>query len=260
MMKVDGKISIIEHLEELRKRILICLAFILVFSVLLYFFSDEILQILAKPVGKLFFIKPAEAVFTKVKIAIYTGIIASIPVILYHGWTFIKPALNKVERQCVLILMPFSLILFCTGVLFAFFIVFPTGIMFFMSYVSENIEPIISMGAYVSFTYTFLLAFGVVFQLPVIIIVLTLLGVVTPKLLRMKRKYSILLVFVMAGILTPGPDLFSQFLMAGPLLVLYELSIFVSVIVLYFGDVKRYNSTKLLDRVKSRFMKKTIQP
>ena len=153
------------------------------------------------------------------------------PVIIYQIWKFVNPGLLKIERHYLYWIIPGSYLLFVTGITFAFFAVLPVGMKFLLSYGAENIQPMLSVSAYVSFVMSFLLVFGIVFQLPLVILLLTKLGVVTPEWLVTNRKYAILGIFILSGILTPGPDIFSQFLMAIPTLLLYELSILISKLV-----------------------------
>ncbi len=232
-------LTLIEHLEELRRRIIICLIAVFVCSIVCYFYVDKILFILSRPVNKLVFLKPTEAFLTKLKLSFYSGFFVSMPVIIYQIWKFVSPGLLPKEKHYIYWIVPTSYLLFITGVLFAFFAVLPVGIKFLLSYATESIQPLISISAYISFVIIFLLVFGIVFQLPLIVLFLTKLGVITPKWLVTNRKYAILVVFILAGILTPGPDVFSQFLMAIPTLLLYELSIIISKIVHSLQSIKK---------------------
>ncbi|MDO8734970.1 MAG: twin-arginine translocase subunit TatC [Elusimicrobiota bacterium] len=225
---MQEKLTLVQHLEELRKRIIICLIVVFACGIFCFFYTDKILSILSNPVGKLIFLKPTEAFLAKIKLSFYGGIFISMPVIIYQIWKFLNPGLIEIERRYFLWIMPFSYLLFLSGVLFAFFAVLPVGMKFLLGYGTENITPMISVGSYISFVGIFLIAFGIVFQLPVVVLFLTKLGIVTPKWLSVNRKYAILIIFILSGILTPGPDIFSQFLMAIPTLLLYEISILLS--------------------------------
>ena len=228
---MEQKFTLVQHLEELRKRIIICLIVVFVCGIFCFFYTDEILSILSKPVCKLVFLKPTEAFLAKIKLSFYGGIFISMPVIIYQAWKFLNPGLIEIERRYFFWIMPFSYLLFLSGVLFAFFAVLPVGMKFLLGYGTENVTPMISVSSYISFVGIFLIAFGIVFQLPVVVLFLTKLGVVTPKWLSVNRKYAVLVIFILAGILTPGPDIFSQFLMAIPTLLLYEISILLSKLV-----------------------------
>lgn len=215
----------IGHLEELRKRILVCFLIICVLSVFSFYHIEQILYFITKPAGKLFFLKPTEAFFINLKVAFYSGIFFSMPIIIYNIWQFVKPALLELEKKFVALLMPVSYFLFISGIAFSFFIVLPPCIKILLSSGSEFIQPMISVSSYVSFTICFLLGFGFIFQLPIVILVLSKLKIITPSYLTQNRKYAVLIIFILAGILTPGPDVFSQFMMAIPTLLIYEFSI-----------------------------------
>ncbi len=227
-MKED---TFVGHLEELRKRIIIIILSILITSIGSYIYVDNIINILIKPIGKLIFIKPTEALFTKLKVAILSGILIALPVILYQIWQFIGPALFELEKKYLRFAIFFSYILFILGISFAYFIVFPIGIKFLLNMGTENIYPFISLSGYMDFLIIFVLAFGIIFQLPLVILILTQMKIITPKWLSNSRKHIILAIFIVAAIVTPGPDIFSQFAMAIPTLLLYEVSIILSKLV-----------------------------
>lgn len=220
-----------EHLEELRKRIIVCLIAIFICGIISYFYADKILLVLSQPVGKLIFIKPAEAFFTKLKIAVYSGLFISMPVIIYQIWKFVSPGLLKIEKIYLYWLVPVSYLLFVLGTTFSFFVVLPPGIKFLLNAGSDIVQPMISVNYYISFVTIFLFGFGIMFQMPLVVIFLTKTGIITPQWLVRNRKYVVLIVFVLAGILTPGPDIFSQFMMAVPALILYEIGILISKLV-----------------------------
>lgn len=227
--KVDEKkLTLVQHLEELRQRIIICLAAIFICGVLSFFYADKILVFLIKPVGNLVFLRPEEAFFAKIKVAFFTGIFLSLPIIIYNIWRFISPALFLKERKLFFRIIIFSYIFFICGVNFAFFLIVPPAIKFLLTSGTEKIVPMISVNYYLSFILFFLLAFGIVFQLPLVNLSLIKLNIISPEFLKKKRKYVILVIFILSGILTPGPDIFSQFLMAVPALIMYELSIIFS--------------------------------
>lgn len=230
-LMVDKSLTLVEHLSELRKRLIVCLITIFLCGIFCFFYTDKILSILSDPVGKLVFLKPAEAFFAKIKLSFYGGIFIAMPVIIYQAWKFVNPGLIEIERRTFYWIVPFSCLLFFSGILFAFFAVLPVGMKFLLGYGTENVIPMLSVSSYISFVGIFLLAFGIIFQLPVVVLFLTKLGIVTPKWLSVNRKYAVLVIFILAGILTPGPDIFSQFLMAIPTLLLYEISILLSKLV-----------------------------
>lgn len=226
----DNQLTLVEHLAEFRRRLIICFVSIFLCSLLCYTVIKRILDLLVKPVGKLVFIAPQEAFVTYLELSLIAGIFLALPMILYQVWCFISVGLRQNEKKYILLYGPFSLILFFGGASFAYFIILPLGIKFLLGFATDTLQPMISISRYVSFAGMLLLAFGVVFELPVVIMFLTKIKLVSPKLLREKRKYALLLIFIVAAILTP-PDVVTQLLMAGPLIILYEISILLSKLV-----------------------------
>lgn len=226
--------SFIEHLEELRQRLIKCLIVVGVAFGVCYFFSKEILDFLMVPLKRsmpegttAIFLNPAEAFVTYIKLSLYSAIFFSSPYILYQAWLFIAPGLYAHEKRMVLPFMIGGTLLFILGAVFAYFVVFPFGLKFLFSFSTEFIKPAPRLKDYLSFTATLLLAFGVVFELPIFVFFLTKMGIIDQRTLSKNRRYAILIIFIVAAILTP-PDVFTQLLMAGPLLVLYEISIWVA--------------------------------
>lgn len=162
---------------------------------------------------------------TKVKLSVVSGIIISLPVIFYQLWKFISPGLYLSEKEKILPLVFISTALFLVGALFAYFGVIPFALNFFLNFQTESLEPLISIGSYISFFLSFILVFGIVFELPVLLIGLMFLGVVKAEFLRAQRKIAVVGIFVLAAVLTPTVDLITQFLLAIPLWILFELSI-----------------------------------
>ncbi|RMG02348.1 MAG: twin-arginine translocase subunit TatC, partial [Nitrospirae bacterium] len=156
------------------------------------------------------------------------GIILSLPVILYQIWKFIAPGLLPSEKRYVAPFIIAGTGLFLIGDVFCFGVILPFAMGFLLTYKTGSLTPMISVGSYVDFTLKFLLSFGAIFELPIVILFLTKLGIVTPKTLAKNRKYAVLIAFVLAAILTPTPDAFNQTLMAGPILILYEAGIIIS--------------------------------
>jgi len=227
----DRPMTIIEHLEELRTRLLISIAAFAVMTVLSFLVVERILGVLIRPVGRVVFLAPTEAFFVRLKVAALAGALLSLPVVLFQAWRFIAVGLTRQERRYALGLLPFSLVLFVGGAAFAFFLILPVGVRFLLSYQTEQLVPMISIGAYTSFATAFILAFGLVFQLPVVVLLLARLGIVTPASLARGRRYAILGIVVLSAVLTPGGDVVSQALMALPTYLLYEVSIWVARIV-----------------------------
>jgi len=224
----DRPMTLIEHLEELRRRLLFAILAFAVGTVISFLFVERVLAVLIRPVQRVYFTAPTEAFFIRLKVAALAGVFISLPVILYQIWRFVSVGLTPTERRYTLSLLPFSLLLFVTGGAFAFFAILPVGIRFLLSYQTETLQPLISIGAYTSFATAFVLAFGLVFQLPVVVLFLARIGVVTPATLAHGRRYALLGIVVLSAVLTPGGDIFSQLLMAGPTYLLYEASIWIA--------------------------------
>ncbi|HJO62719.1 MAG TPA: twin-arginine translocase subunit TatC [Desulfobacterales bacterium] len=226
-----GKIPFTSHLEELRKRLIVCFVSVGIGFALSYGFKEKLFQILSRPLiavmaadDKLIFTGLPEAFFTYLKVAFLSGIMLSTPIILYEFWMFVAPGLYQKEKRLLLPIVFLSTFFFLGGSLFGYFIVFPFGFKFFLGFASETIQPLPSMKEYLGFSAKLLLAFGLVFELPLIITFLSKMGLVTVDYLKKNRKYALLLFFAGAAILTP-PDVVTQIMMALPLMILYEISI-----------------------------------
>jgi sec-independent protein translocase protein TatC len=226
MPKQTKEMGFLDHLEELRSRIIKILVTVLIFSIVTYFFSERVIDFLARPVAKVYFFSPTEAFAMRIKISIILGIILSVPVIFYHIWQFVIPGLFEREIKAVVPAVIFSTIFFIIGGSFCFFMVLPTAIKFLMGFGTEKLEPMIKIGSYISFVSYTTLAFGAVFELPIVSYFLGKLGIITDKTLRKGRRYAVLGILILAATITP-PDLFSQIMLAIPLYILYEISIVV---------------------------------
>ncbi len=241
-MDEQEKIPFTAHLEELRKRLITCFIAVGIGFVISYGFKEKLFQILTRPLisvmqtgEKIIFTGLPEAFFTYLKVAFLSGIMLVAPVILYQFWMFVAPGLYNKERRLLVPIVFLSSFFFIGGSLFGYFLVFPWGFKFFLGFASETIKPLPSMREYLSFSAKLLLAFGLVFELPLVITFLARLGLVSVEFLKKNRKYALLLFFVGAAILTP-PDVVTQIMMALPLMVLYEVSIIGARI---FGKKKR---------------------
>lgn len=224
----DARMPFTQHLEELRRRLFIALAGVGVGFLVCYYFADRLLTFLQKPLSeKLIFLAPTEAFFVHLKVALYAGIFLSLPLTLYEIWMFVVPGLLEREKRYVLPFVIGSAAAFGVGGAFAYLLVLPYGLVFLLSFGTESIVPQIALGYYISFSFTLVFAFGLVFELPLVTVLLVQLGVITPEFLRRRRRYVIVLAFVLAALLTP-PDVFTQTMLAGPLIVLYELSVLVA--------------------------------
>lgn len=219
---------LLQHLEELRKRLIFCFITLIIFSVFAGNLVPCVLKSLIKPVGELVFINPTEAFWVNLKLSIIIGSYFALPVIFYQLWKFVSMGLSRHEKKNIALLAAASFFLFNTGAGFCYFLVVPWGIKFLLSYSLGLIKPLLSVNNYLSFVTTMLLSFGLIFQLPLIIGFLVRLKILTPDLLKKHRRIVIVLIFIAAAILTPTSDAFTQIALALPLLLLYEISIILS--------------------------------
>jgi len=230
----DEKLTFTSHLEELRRRIIISIIAVALGFLVSYFFAEQIFSVLVRPLKEelppdslLIFTGLPEAFFAYLKLSLFAGIFLASPVILWEIWCFVAPGLYDREKRYVYPFVTFSTLFFVAGALFGYFAVFPISFKFLIGYGSELVKPLPSIKEYLSFSCRMLLAFGIIFELPLFVLFLAKIGIVNDKMLRSKRKFAILGVFIVAAILTP-PDAVSQVLMALPLIVLYEISILVA--------------------------------
>jgi sec-independent protein translocase protein TatC len=227
----DDGMPITAHLEELRYRLIVTAITLGGCFVALYPLSDQLLIILSEPMREqLYMLTPTEAFLVHLKLAFFGAIVVSLPMTLFQGWAFVAPGLYANEKKYALPFVILGTLCFCIGGLFSYTLILPFGLRFLLGYSGSLIQPVISVANYVTFVTRMILIFGVIFELPLIVVFLTKIGVVTPALMRQYRKYAIVGAFVVGAILTP-PDVFTQTMLAGPLIVLYEISIWVSVII-----------------------------
>jgi sec-independent protein translocase protein TatC len=231
----DHKMSLTDHLLELRKRLVRSVIVLLIGFGVCYYYKDLIFDIITRPLvqvlpknGYLIYTGLTEAFFVYMKLAFFASLIITCPFIIYQIWKFVSPALHSSEKKYVVPFVFFSTLLFISGVLFGYFIALPPAFEFFVSFNNQYLQAMISFGDYLSLFVTFLLGFGLSFELPVFIFFLAKLGIVNSQMLSKNRKYAILVIFIVAAILTPSPDALSQILMAIPLMFLYEISIFIT--------------------------------
>lgn len=246
----DEKMPFTEHLSELRKRIVISLSALVIGFLISFNYSENIFEALILPLKSeisfnmhspfislvpskiknpsLVFLAPAEAFWMHLKVSFVAGLVLCLPVILHQLWKFISPGLLLKERKYIGPFVVSASLLFLAGASFCFLFVLPFAMGFLLTYKTGSMTPMLSVGSYVDFCLKFILSFGAVFELPIVIVLLTRMGIVTPKTLAKNRKYAILLAFVLAAILTPTPDAFNQTLMAVPIIILYEAGILVS--------------------------------
>ena len=240
----EKKLPLTAHLQELRKRLILSFIAIGIGFGVCYSFSQTLFDVLAAPLlkvmptgGSLVFTSVAEAFFTYMKVGFIGGLILASPFVLYQVWAFVAPGLYRHEKKYVFPFVFLGSFFFALGIVFAYFMALPVGYKFLLGYATYIIKPLPSIKEYLSFSVKFLLAFGLVFEFPVVLLILAKIGVIDAKTLARYRRYAILLIFIFAAVMTP-PDLISQLLMALPLVALYELSILLAKL---FG--KRPNPT-----------------
>ena len=235
MKNKDKSMSFIDHLEELRWRIIKCLFSMVVGGLMTFLFIDFFLDILLQP---LLDVDSSEAVNIQVlsvqgmfiikwSIALIGGFVFSIPIITYQLWVFIAPGLYQKEKVFVTPLVLFSFLSFMLGIFFSYFILIPYSLEFFISLSGERVLNNFSINYYFNFITWMLLGAGLVFQLPVISFLLSVIGLLTPPFMRHYRRHSVVVIFILSSFITP-PDPVSMVLMALPLILLYEISIGIS--------------------------------
>lgn len=227
----EKTMSILEHLEELRRALIISLVSLVPASFIGWYFRERLMAVLMEPVKaldqKLVYLGPTEAFMVEVKIAIIAGFVLASPVIFWQVWGFILPALKTHEKRYLMLVVPLSIILFAAGVTFGYSTVFRYGMKFFLGFATEGLTPMLSLSRYVSFTFWFLLPFGLMFELPLLMFFMAKLGIVNHRFLAKNRKFAFLIIFVIAAVATPTTDMISMAAMAIPMYILYEISIWI---------------------------------
>ncbi len=218
----------LDHVEELRWRIIKSIAAVAVMGLVSFAFADYIFKFITMPLGnvKLHFTEITGSFYAYLKISFFSGIFFGSPIVLYQVWRFVAPGLYHREKKAVLPMVFFSTVLFLAGASFCFFIVLPFALKFLITYGEGVMTPIITVSSYVSFSGLLLISFGLAFQLPVVGYFLGSIGVITPRFLSKGRPYAVIIFLIGAAILSP-PDVFTQVLLAGPLYVLYEITIII---------------------------------
>jgi sec-independent protein translocase protein TatC len=220
------------HLEELRNRIIISLAALLVCSAICLPFSSAILAALRVPargaLGRLVYFGPEEAFLVYMRIGVIAGLILSFPVIAYQAWAFVSPAVGRDLRRYAAYFVASSTLAFVSGCAFAFFVLLPAALKFLLGIGGQDMEPVISAARYISFVTASMLACGAVFEMPVAAFFLARAGVLTSAAMRRKFKYALAAIMIVAAVITPTADVFNMMLLALPMLVLYEVSIWVA--------------------------------
>src|SRR5919202_2697509 len=226
----EARMTLIEHLEELRSRIFKVGVVFVVVAVIAWFFRAQIYDWLLEPSGlkDLKFTAVASPLITDLKLTMYAAFLLTLPVLIYQAWAFVAPAVGGVGRAFTYVLIALSSFLFLAGVAFGYYAVLPVGLNFLLNYATDRYEQIITADTYLAFVTRFLLAFGIVFELPAATFVGAKLGLVSAPLLRRYRRHAIVASAVAAAALTPGADPLSMILMAAPIVLMYEASILIA--------------------------------
>ncbi len=229
----------LDHLEELRWRIIWSLAALLVttcigFAVVTKF---DVLGLLIRPItpflhgSKLKYLNPTDPFFITLHLAITVGILLALPIMVYQLWAFVAPALKKEEKRAIMPALYLGLVLFCVGAALAYFAAIPMTLRFMMGFQSSSLEQNIIIGEYLGFVVKIIVAFGVVFELPVVVLILATIGLVTSAFLSRMRRYFIVIAAIAASLLTPGDAVSLTIFLMAPLMLLYELSILLAKLV-----------------------------
>lgn len=241
-MKIRSKrnkdLTLVGHLAELRKRLIIALLSLVVFSLIAFNFAERIARDLIgrAPEMKFVYLTPSELMISYIRIALVCGFILAAPIILSQIWLFVSPGLEDKQKKHVLIAFLLGGAFFVLGTIMAYLVVMPLIMKFLLEFQIPEIQANISFSSFLNFVLSTLLAFGTIFELPIVMFLLTKFGIVRSSFYTKYRKYMILIIFIVAAILTP-PDVVSQVLMALPMLLLYEIGIVFS----KFGQKKKEN-------------------
>ncbi len=229
----ERKLPIGEHLEELRQVLTVSVVAVILATATSYFaWGEELYELVVSPLHTydvdLVYIGMAEALLARVKLAVLSGLVLALPVILWKVWGFIAPALFPHERRFLLTLIPLALLLFGLGTVFAYLLVFKFVARFLLVMVrAEGLVPMLSIGQYISFLVSFLIPFGLVFELPLVVYFLARIGLLDHRWLSRNRKFALLVFLSVSAVLTP-PDVISQILLTGPMALLYEVGVVVA--------------------------------
>ncbi len=232
------------HLEELRIRVINCAYIITLGSILGYMYSDKLFEVIRVPIkpylpdGGLVFTNPVDKFAAFLRISIFAGIVLTCPFWLYQLWRFIAPGLYAKEKKYSLVFIFSGSLLFCTGLSFAYFLVFPMALKFLLNFGGTVDKPMITIDEYLSFITTTSVVFGAMFEMPLVLVILGMMGVIEQKTLRESRRYAVVALSVVSAVVTP-PDVLSMFLLLVPMMILYELSI---ILVGFFAEQKQRES------------------
>ncbi|HHW03828.1 MAG TPA: twin-arginine translocase subunit TatC [Thermoanaerobacterales bacterium] len=224
---LDRKLPIIEHLKELRSRLLVCVISIMLFSVASFILWPEIFPLLIPDDLSMVYISPQEALLVKIKISFLCGLLFSLPLVLFEAWKFIVPALTNRERKVFLFFGLLSSFLFLCGIYFGIFTITPTMVRFFLRFSHQSLIPLFSIASYSSFLISITLSFAIISQIPIIMVLVVKLGFVNRESIEKQRGLAVIFIFIIAAVITP-PDAFSQMVLALPMWGLYELGLILT--------------------------------
>jgi sec-independent protein translocase protein TatC len=236
--KRRGEMPFLDHLEELRWRILWSLLAVVAGTVVGFVFVHYfgVMELLIVPIReaysdeqfRLIYLSPADPFFVTLKLAVVVGVILAFPFIVYHIWSFLSPALEKSEKRVIVPALYLGFFLFCAGVALAYFVALPLTMAFFQGFQAEFLEEQLEVGKTLAFITKLLIGFGIIFELPVVVMIFSDLGLVTPEFLKSKRRHAMVLITILASFLTPGDVITLTIMLMVPLFFLYEFSIFLS--------------------------------
>ncbi|MCU0822316.1 MAG: twin-arginine translocase subunit TatC [Spirochaetes bacterium] len=231
----DVPMSVVRHLDELRSRLIITLVMVLVITVVSFFAAKDLLDIITRPFfntgNRLNIFNLTEGFMLNLKTSLLAGVLLGLPLIVFEVWKYIVPAVEKKNRRFIGLSVACGTFLFYAGIVFTYFVMLPVMVHMFLRFTPPEMTVTIGAEKYLSFVIIFSLAVAAMFELPVVILILTRIGIITPEFLIAKRKYAILTIWVVAAVITP-PDALTQIMLAIPLMLLYEISIIMSKIVL----------------------------
>ncbi|MDP2469543.1 MAG: twin-arginine translocase subunit TatC [Candidatus Palauibacterales bacterium] len=229
-----GEMPFLDHLEELRKRLIWSLVALVALSIVGFFLVTEfgVLEILERPFHQVLpaeglrYTSPTTPVVVTFKLAFVVGFVLALPVIAYHTWAFFSPALYEHEKKYIVPAIAVGFVLFLCGIAMAYFLVLPLGLRFLIGFQAETLTPIITVDEYLRFATRLILAFGIIFEMPVILVVLSFMGLVTPAGLRRYQRHALVVLAILSALLTPA-DVGTMLMLLVPMVLLYELSIWL---------------------------------
>jgi sec-independent protein translocase protein TatC len=230
-MSGDARLTVLSHLTELRQRLIKSAIAVVVTTIISFIFANQIFEILIWPAPEgtnLIYIEMTEMIGTYMRVSLVAGIIVAMPYLVYQFFMFVSPALSRKEKKHIYLILPWVTLMFAGGVAFGYFILVPPATKFLIGFGSEIATPQIKIGNYISVVTRLLLAIGLVFEMPVVTSFLARLGIITSKWLASRRRTAIIFAFILAAIITPTFDPINQSLVAAPLVILYEMSIWLA--------------------------------